>query len=131
MDDPFADIVDKWPRTARARFAAVRALVLRAARDAEVGPLDESLKWGQPAWRPRRPRQGSTLRMSYAPATPDRINLFVDCKTNLADTVRQLYPDDFTFKGNRLLALSLTAPLPAQAIGHLAVLTFTYHRRDR
>ncbi|MCR8826503.1 hypothetical protein [Pseudosulfitobacter koreensis] len=128
--DPFNQITGRWPDAARARFDALRAIILAAARDAGVGPLTESLKWGQPAWRPARPRTGSTLRLNWSSEAPDRLCVFVDCKTDLAQRMRDLYPD-IAGDGRRVLHLGLDAAADTDAIAHLAAMTFTYHRQSR
>lgn len=126
--DPFTQITAQWPAPARARFDALRAAILSAAHDANVGPVTESLKWGQPAWRPASPRTGSTLRLNWSPDTPDVLTAYVDCKTDLAQRMASLYPD-LTNDGRRALALPLNAPLDTQPIAHLAAMTLTYHRK--
>ncbi|WP_339767388.1 hypothetical protein [uncultured Pseudosulfitobacter sp.] len=126
--DPFTQITAQWPAPARARFDALRAAILSAAYDASVGPVTESLKWGQPAWRPATPRTGSTLRLNWSPEAPDVLTAYVDCKTDLAPRMASLYPD-LTNDGRRALALSLNAPLDTQPIAHLAAMTLTYHRK--
>lgn len=49
------------------------------------------------------------------------------CKTDLAARMQTLYPDLPDNDGQRQLGIDLTAPLPVQAIGHLAQMTFRYH----
>ncbi len=129
MDDPFTDTLAAWPSDARAIFAEIRALILIAAKESDAGPIEESLKWGQPAWRPKRPRQGSTLRLDWQVKLPQTLALFVDCKTNLSATMQEIYPSEFQYEANRALRLTLDNPLPRQAIDHLARITFTYHRK--
>ena len=129
MTDPFEQTLAHWPPAAQSRFTKLRALILNAAQDADVGPVEESLKWGQPAWRPKRPRTGSTLRLNWQENAPQSLALFVDCKTTLCATMRDIYPYDFQYESNRALRLNLSTPLPLQAIDHLARLTFTYHRK--
>lgn len=119
-----------WPETAQQRLWQCRALFLAVAEAAAVGPLDETLKWGQPSWRPVKPRTGSTLRMDWNPKFPDKVSLFVDCKTDLAARMREIYPDLPVNDGRRHLAIDLAAPLPEQAISHLAEMTLTYHRAN-
>jgi hypothetical protein len=129
MTTPFDSTIASWPAPARDQFNDMRALILKAAQDADVGPLDESLKWGQPAWRPRRARQGSTLRLNWQDSAPQSLTLYVDCKTTISDTMRDIYPTEFEYETNRALRVPIGAPLPIQAIDHLARLTFTYHRK--
>lgn len=130
MTHPFTDTLASWPKPAQKQFTEIRALILNAAAEADVGPIEESLKWGQPAWRPKRARTGSTLRLNWQDNSPQSIAIFVDCKTTLSATIREIYPDDFEYESNRALRLRLGAALPVQAIDHLARLTFTYHRES-
>ncbi|MEM7520466.1 MAG: hypothetical protein AAF307_05460 [Pseudomonadota bacterium] len=116
-----------WPDAARAAFQTCRAIFHAVADEAKLGALEESLKWGQPAWRPKRPRTGATLRMSWDPATPEHLLLFVDCKTDLAARMQHLYPDLPVNDGRRQMAVSLEQALPSQALRHLAEMTFAYH----
>lgn len=120
-----------WPVKARNTLWQCREIFETVAKQAAVGTLDETLKWGQPSWRPTKPRTGSTLRMDWNPKFPDQLSLFVDCKTDLAARMQTLYPHLSENDGQRHLAISLDAPLPVQAITHLADMTFTYHRAKR
>ncbi|WP_282061939.1 DUF1801 domain-containing protein [Roseobacter litoralis] len=119
-----------WPRKAKDRFHDIRAIVLGSVADAQDVNLIETLKWGQPAWHPDKPKVGSTLRLAWQQARPNQIGMFVNCNTTLADTMRSLYPTSFEHQGKRALYLPLDAPLPEQAIAHCAVLTLTYHRKN-
>ncbi len=134
MENPetaLSDVIAGWSAPAAQMAAACRAVFLDAARAADVGPLAESLKWGQPAWRPVTPRMGSTLRMDWDAGQPGQLALFVDCKTDLAARMRDLYPDLPGNDGQRRIGFDLEAPLPEQAIAHLATMTFGYHRAKR
>lgn len=126
---PFNQTLLSWPQQAKDQFCEIRALILAAAEQADVGVVEESLKWGQPAWRPKRARTGSTLRLNWQDNSPQTIALFVDCKSTISATMRDIYPHDFQYESNRGLRLYLGTPLPEQAIDHLARLTFTYHRK--
>ena len=125
---PLLALIAKWSGPAQQGLWACRAIFHDVAGTAGIGHLDESLKWGQPAWRPTRPRQGSTLRANWSEKSPQTLALFVDCKTTLAATMRDIYPSDFVYESNRALHMRLDADLPAQAIDPLARLTFTYPR---
>ncbi|MEP4248592.1 hypothetical protein [Tateyamaria sp.] len=122
------DLVARWPEPARRHFLAARGIILDVSETAQIGPLNESLKWGQPAWRPRRPRIGVTLRLDWSDKTPDRLMAFVDCKTDLADQMSTRFPGKFENDGRRALAFDLKAPLPGDAIAQLAQFAFTYYR---
>ena len=128
---PLTDTLATWSKPAQELAQACRHLFHTIAQEADTGPLDESLKWGQPAWRPRKARTGATLRMDWDAATPDRLSLYVDCKTDLASRMRDIYPDLPLNDGQRHLGITIGAPLPEQALAHLAEMTFTYHRAKR
>ncbi|WP_298857243.1 DUF1801 domain-containing protein [uncultured Sulfitobacter sp.] len=130
MTDAFETILATWPPEARAQFNEMRALILKAAAEADVGPIEESLKWREPAWRPKRAKQGTTLRLNWHANLPSTIALFVGCQTTLSATMKDIYPTDFIYESNRGLRLKLGEPLPEQAIDHLARLAFTYHRKS-
>ncbi len=116
-----------WPAPAQHRLWACRALFHKVAEQAKVGALDETLKWRQPSWRPIKPRTGSTLRMDWSSKSPDFLSVFVDCKTDLAARMQDIYPDLPVNDGQRHMAIALEAALPEQALAHLAEMTFTYH----
>lgn len=128
---PLLDQFASWSEPAQKAAWDCRTLFHDIAAENALGALDESLKWGQPSWRPKRLRTGSTLRMSWSPASPDRLALFVDCKTDLAARMQEIYPDLPANDGRRALAVDLRAELPRQALAHLAQMTFTYHLKKR
>lgn len=121
------DQITRWPASAQLQLQSMRTVFHNVAEAAEVGPLDESLKWGQPAWRPRSPRTGSTLRLNWSAADPARITAYVDCKTDLAAQMQLRFPDLSGNDGRRALHFDLLAP-DADSLWQLAFLTFTYHR---
>lgn len=128
---PLLAHIKHWPDAAQARLWACRALFHQIAQDAKVGRLDETLKWGQPSWRPVAPRTGSTLRAGWHSDRAQMLSLFVDCKTDLAARMRDFYPHLPLNDGRRHLAVAIEGPLPQQALSHLAEMTFTYHRARR
>ncbi|WP_458326092.1 DUF1801 domain-containing protein [Roseobacter sp. A03A-229] len=129
LPDQIATSMSHWPQPAQARFATLRQIVHSVANRAEIGALTETLKWGQPSWLPAGPRIGSTLRCDWHDTEPDRLSLYVHCQTTLAETMRNLYPDAFTYEANRALHMYLRQPLPHDALDHCAFLTLTYHRK--
>lgn len=128
---PLLSTIGQWSAPAQIAAWACRTIFQTIAQENNIGPLGESLKWGQPAWRPEKPRTGSTLRMEWSPASPDQLCLFVDCKTDLAERMRDLYPELPANDGRRRIAITLGKDLPEQALAHLAQMTFTYHRAKR
>jgi hypothetical protein len=123
-----AAVFDAYPDRQRRALLELRDLILRAAADAEVGDLVESLKWGQPAYRPARPRTGTTVRIDAVKGSDDLYALYVHCQTTLMDSYRLLYPEEFAFEGDRGLIFSTETEVP-EALKHCIALALTYHRK--
>jgi len=121
-------VFDAYPPALAEALDYLRLLILEAARAADV-ELVETLKWGQPAYLPARPRTGTTIRIDAVKGSADRYALYVNCKTTLMDSYRLLYPDAFAFEGQRALIFSTDEPPPDEALRHCVTLALTYHRK--
>ncbi len=75
-----------------------------------MGNIDETLKWGQPAYLTHQSKSGTTLRLGV-PA-PKKIALFVHCQTTLISEFQALFPDEFTYDGNRAIIFQDGCTLP-------------------
>jgi len=49
--------------------------------------------------------------------------------TDLVDTLRTLFPDDFKFEGNRAIVFALEDKIPEDALAMCIVASLTYHWR--
>jgi len=129
---PVKTAFDAFPASARNVLLKVRALIFQtAASNPAVGPLTETLKWGEPAYLTGETKSGSTIRMAWKPVNPDHAALFFNCKTTLVDTMRDIYPDTFTYQGTRAVLFRLDQPLPNDALAHCIEMALTYHRNNR
>lgn len=129
---PFADpavraAFDAYPRSIRADLLALRALIFEAASHPAVGPLVETLKWGQPAYLPATPRTGTTIRIGAI--DEGRYALFVHCQTTLAKRFRETYPGLFAIDGKRALMFAQGEKLPRDELKHCIQMALTYHAR--
>ena len=122
-----APVFASWPVPARRRLLALRELVFDVA-DATpgVGPLSETLKWGEPAYLTEQTRAGTTLRLAWKPRAPNHVSLFVHCGTSLVDGFRALDPELHCI-GDRELRLAIAEELPA-SVRTCVEMTLTYHR---
>ena len=87
----------------------------------------ESLKWGEPAYRPAKSRTGTTIRMDALKGSDDGHALYFHCQTTLLAQFRTLYADVLHFEGNRAILLRTTDPLPREALTHCIALALGYH----
>lgn len=128
MPEAVARTFAGYPEALRTRLTELRALVFdTSAAEPEIGPLEETLKWGEPAYLTRASRSGSTLRLGPVRTDPAACALYVNCNTVLVDTFRSRHPG-LDCRGNREVRLTLEGPLPRAALAECIVLTLTYHR---
>ncbi|WP_439586778.1 DUF1801 domain-containing protein [Hydrogenophaga sp.] len=118
---------EAYPPQARRRLQALRELIFRtAATTAGVGEIEETLKWGEPAYLTPN-RSGSTVRIDWKHKDPCHCAMYFNCQTQLVDTFRTLFPHDFRFEGRRALLLPLEGKLPEDALAFCIAASLTYH----
>ncbi|PHQ68597.1 MAG: hypothetical protein COB93_10305 [Sneathiella sp.] len=114
----------------RGRLMALRQLILETAEKTEdVGAIEETLKWGVPAYLPIGPKSGTTIRL--APTKEDQqYGLFVHCQTSLIKDFKAMHPRAFTYSGSRALLFDLTEDAPdAELLAEFIENALTYHTR--
>lgn len=130
MPADVAAVFAGFPADARARLLSLRRLIYETA-DAltAVGPLTETLKWGEPAYLTEASKSGSTIRLGWKRASPNRVALYFNCKTTLVEGFRAQFADELTFEGNRAILVPITGPLPEKALASCVAAALTYHRK--
>ena len=132
MQGNIAHAFDAFPPAPKRKLLQVRSLIYTsAANNSDIGPITETLKWGQPSYLPSKPRLGTAVRLGWNEKTPEVINLFVHCQTTLVDTYRTLVGDQLTFEGNRAIVVPIRPALPKQALRLCIEAAFTYHKNKR
>ena len=121
---------DRHPAPLRDALLEVRGLILATARNTpRVGPIVETLKWGEPAYLPRAPRVGTTVRLDAVKGSKNDYAVLFHCQTTLVESFRVLYPDVFRFEGRRAIVLTVGEPLPEAPFSHCIARALTYHLR--
>ncbi|THV17538.1 DUF1801 domain-containing protein [Rhizobium rhizophilum] len=100
-----------------------------AAEIGDVGPLTETLKWGEPAYLTEVSRSGTTIRLGATREAPHDSALLFSCKTSLIAMFRTAFPDEFTFDGNRALIIPANRAMPYTPLLFCLNTALTYHRR--
>ena len=127
-----AKVFSNYPAAIRGKMLALRTLILEtAAAIPAVGPLEETLKWGEPAYLTAVSKSGSTMRIDSKPSDPNRYAVYFPCQTNLIETFRTLFPNEFTFEGNRAIVFELDDRLPIDALRTCVAAALTYHSAKR
>lgn len=121
-----AAVFRAYSPAARTKLLRLRKIVLEtAAKMDAAGPVEETLKWGQPAYLAKG---GSTIRIDAMKGDAKRIALYFICHTDLIATFRELYPE-LSYDGNRAILLDTRRKLPEDALRHCISLALTYRSR--
>ena len=124
MAEGFGNL-DGFPEPLRSRLAPLRELVLEvAASNAAVGPLAESLKWGEPSFTPQAKGIGSSVRI--APRRDGKLAMNFICHTGLVARFREIYGKTLAFEGNRTIIIDPERPLPKDELRHCIGMALTY-----
>ncbi|MEM7270889.1 MAG: DUF1801 domain-containing protein [Pseudomonadota bacterium] len=99
-----ADAFAAFPGEAREGLLRLRGLIFEIADEEQVGPLTETLKWGQPAYLTEASKAGTTIRLGL-PKTGGW-GLYVHCQTSIIGEARDALGDQMTFDGNRGVLLT-------------------------
>jgi Domain of unknown function (DU1801) len=121
-------VFDSYPSALRKKLLALRQLILDTAASTDgVGAIDETLKWGEPAYVTLN-KKGSTVRIDRKKDL-DRYAIYFNCNTTLVDTFRSMFPHSFSFEGNRAMVFELGDALPKEELAFCIGMALTYHQR--
>ena len=68
---------EAFPAAVRQKLLDVREILLAtAANTPGVGEIEETLKWGEPAYLTHRPKSGSTIRLGHPPKPQPHVRIF-------------------------------------------------------
>jgi len=126
-----ASAFERFPKPIRRRLLEVRRLILAtAAKTDGVGPLTETLKWGEPAYLTEATGSGSTIRLGWPQSSDKNCAILFNCRTTLVETFRAHFPDTFAYDKNRAILLSSSGRLPQASLAICLAMALTYHRRQ-
>jgi hypothetical protein len=132
FEDPrVASLFKAYPPALRTKVMALRELLLdTAARTAGVGRLTETIKWGQPSYLTEETGSGTTVRIDRLKGD-DGYAIYFHCQSGLVGQFRELYPDAFTYQGERAMHFGAKDRLPVRALRHCIALALTHHLRKK
>jgi len=131
-DPAVARVFDAYPPAIRRKLLALRTLIFRTAAATDgVGELQETLKWGEPAYVTSKSGSGSTIRIDWKKSSPSHYAMYFHCQTNLVETFRTLFPREFTYEGNRAIVFGADRKVPSDALSFCVAAALTYHQRKK
>ncbi len=117
-----------YPPQYRQKLMALRAVIFDTAAATEgVGELEETLKWGEPAYLTPHTKSGSTIRIGWKKSAPEQYAIYFHCQTNLVASFRAWFPNDFEFVGNRSIVFRRDDVVPVAQLSRCVAAALTYH----
>jgi hypothetical protein len=124
-----ARVFKGYPAPLRRKLMRLRQLIFdTAARLEGVGRLEETLRWGEPAYVTTT-GSGSTIRIDHRRKNPKQYAMYFHCRTSLVDTFRTAFPDTFTFEGNRAIVFDEGDRVPTRELAVCIEAALIYHRK--
>lgn len=112
----------------RTKLLSLRKLILETAASMDgVGPIEETLKWGQPAYLTSKSKSGSTIRLGQQKSKEDQYAIYFICNTNLVERFRLMFPNELQFEGNRAIVFDLNDPVSTKPLRECITAALTYH----
>ncbi|MFK7855360.1 MAG: DUF1801 domain-containing protein [Granulosicoccus sp.] len=100
-----------------------------------VGEIDlncevlETLKWGEPAYLPVKPRIGSTVRVGQF--DDQNLALYFNCQTMLVENFRSMFGDDMKYSKNRAVLFNVAETIPEAIVKTCVSSALRYHMDKR
>jgi len=125
-----AAVFASYPEAVRPRLFALRQLILDTAEETSgVGAIEETLKWGQPAYLTSETGSGSTIRIApTGPKSGHDYAMYFICHTDLVATFEHMFGDVFTYERNRALLFEVGDNIPKAQLRECVAMALTYHR---
>ena len=121
-----------YPPNMGRRVLKLRELILDVAAQAPgVGALQESLKWGEPAYITNASKSGRPIRIAWKKSKPTQYAMYFNCQTTLVDSFKTIFPAAFKFEGNRAIVFAEHDELPVAALRICIAMALTYHSNKR
>ena len=120
---------ESFPNAIRQRLMDVRDLILTVGNQVDpIAKISESLKWGEPSYSTI---SGSPIRLAVKKNDTDKFAIYFHCQTKLIRTFRELFPNTFSFEGNRAIVFHRTDPIPKKELRACIEAALFYHRRKK
>ncbi len=94
-----AAVFEGFDPDTRQQALHLRKLIFATAKHLVIGPVSETLKWGQPSYVPGTPKTGTAVRLGLPKA--GGIGMYVHCQTNILNSFIDTLPRSVGVDGNR------------------------------
>lgn len=130
VPDTVASVLAAFSEPTCRQILRIRRLIFEVAETTPgVGPLTETLRWGEPAYLTEASRSGSTIRLGISRSRANTAAILFNCRTTLVDSFRVRFPDVFAYQGNRAILIPASVPLQEPVLAICLAMALTYHRQ--
>ncbi|MCG8568627.1 MAG: DUF1801 domain-containing protein [Spirochaetes bacterium] len=131
-DMQVAAIFTDYPEEIRSRLLFLRNLIFEvAAATPGVGELEETLKWGEPSYLTSKSKSGTTIRINQRNSDTEKYAFYVNCKTNLIERYKDIFPGLFQYDGTRGIIFDVHQKIPVEEVKQCISMALTYHKNKR
>lgn len=117
-----------YPENIKPRMEILRRLILDVAKNTEgVGEIEETLKWGEPAYLTSKSKSGTTIRIDWKSKNPSKIAMYVSCNTTLINTFKNIIGNALQYEGNRAILFSAEKDFPEEELKLFIKMALRYH----
>jgi hypothetical protein len=128
-DAAVATVFAAFPDEAQKTAFELRDLIFDVAEQTpQAGPIEETLRWGQPAYLTSHTKAGSTLRIGLMKA--GEVAIFAHCATTIISTYAATFPDMDRIEGNRAVVFPSADAIVPERLRLLIRHGLTYHLAD-
>ncbi len=104
----------------------LRGLIIETADTLpRIGPLEETLRWGQPAYLTPHKKSATTIRLGVP--KNGKFALFVHCQTRLVSDFTDMFPGQDRIEGTRAILFDTPDQIDPVRHGWLIRRALTYH----
>ncbi|MFT7688412.1 MAG: hypothetical protein ACI9FB_003776 [Candidatus Azotimanducaceae bacterium] len=121
-----ASVFEGYPVEVGCGLMCMRDLIFEVAADLDpLIDLEESLRWGEPAYLCK---SGSTIRLGFKKSNPAEYGMYFNCKAQLIETIQEVYGADFQYEGQRALIFQVGQKINSAALKQCIALALRYHK---
>lgn len=115
-----------YPPSVRKKMKYLRSLVIETAEETnEIRKLEETLKWGEPAYIAPH---GSTFRIDWKEKTPGQYAMYFQCTSRLVNTFKAVFGNKFQYESTRAIIFTLEQEIPVAELKLCIIAALHYHK---
>jgi hypothetical protein len=130
IPSPVSSVLESLEPAQRDILLQARTLIFEVAREDEhIGEIEETLRWGEPAYITCKKKTGSTIRLAIEKQRGQPA-IFFNCKTTLVEEMRARFGAELSYSKNRAILLPRLDETVETALKFAIGAALTYHLRS-